>query len=135
MRRRGATLLVALRIALVPISLLGRLLALPIRRHRERIRLLEEASGPDSPINQVQGLSDGSKRVYRYLASVILRFGSSHSKISTIARATGLSERKAREAIHELEGKRLIWHRERNTWHGRGAHEFHVRPVKLREQP
>jgi hypothetical protein len=53
-----------------PFVLIGRALAYPIKLKRERIRWLTEASGPDSPINDVPGLSDGARRVYAYLASV-----------------------------------------------------------------
>src|SRR5262249_25438596 len=83
---------------------------------------LTEASGPDSPINDIGSLSDAAKRVYSYPASVTLRFGSSHSKVTTIARVTHLSENHARAAIRELERRGLLSHQRRNTWHGRGAH-------------
>jgi helix-turn-helix protein len=94
-----------------------------------RRRWLASASGPDSPIDHVAGLSDDARRVYRYLADVTLRFGSSHSRIATIAHVAGLSEHKAREAIRELERRGLLSHRCRNTWHGRGAHSYYVRRI------
>ena len=115
---------------MLPVRLLGRAIAYPIRKRRER-SVVTEASGGASPINDVTGLSDGAKRVYVYLADVTLRFGSSHSRIRTIARVAGLSEHKARDAIRELERRRLLSHGIRQTWHGRGAHSYRVRPVHL----
>jgi hypothetical protein len=114
----------------VPFILIGRALAYPVRLRQERIRWLTAASGPQSPINQVPGLSVGASRVYGYLASVTLRFGSSHSRLGTIARVAGLSQHKARAAIRELERQGLLSYDLRNTWHGRGAHSYHVRPVR-----
>lgn len=119
----------AVRLLVLPLALVGRALAYPIRLRQERIRWLTEASGPTSPINEVHGLSDGAKRVYSYLASVTLRFGSSHSKVSTIARVTHLSENRARAAIRELERRGLLSHQRRNIWHGRGAHAYHVKRI------
>jgi hypothetical protein len=113
----------------LPFIFIGRAIAYPSRRRQERIRWLTAASGPQSPINEVAGLSVGAKQVYAYLASVTLRFGSSHSRIATIARVAGLSEYKARAAIRELERRGLLSHERRNTWHGRGAHSYHVLPV------
>jgi len=118
------------RLVVFPFALFGRVLAWPIRRRRERIRWLTEASGPDSPINDFPGLSDGAKRVYAYLASVTLRYGSSHSRVGTIARVASLSENRARQAIRELERRGLLTHERRITWHGRGAHSYQVKPVK-----
>lgn len=118
------------RLAAFPLILIGRALSYPIRRRRERIRWLTEASGRDSPINTVPRLSDGAKRVYRYLADLTLRFGSSHSRIRTIAHVAGLSEHKARAAIRELERRGLLSHQVRNTWHGRGAYSYRVQPVR-----
>ncbi len=112
-----------------PFVLLGRALSYPIRKRQERIQWLTEASGPDSPIKQVPGLSDGAKRVYAYLASVTLRYGSSHSRVRTIARVAGLSENRARQAIRELERRGLLSHQRRITWHGRGAHSYYVKPI------
>jgi predicted transcriptional regulator len=130
--RRAAGLIKAAsfgRAILLPLALVGRALAWPIRKRQERIRWRTKASGPNSPINDVHGLSDEAKRVYAYLASVTLRFGSSHSRLRTIAHVAGLSEYKARKAIHELERRGLLSHRRRNTWHGRGAHEYYVRRI------
>ena len=110
-----------------PFLLIGHVLACPIRHRQERIRWLTEASDPWSPINDVPRLSDNAKRVYAYLANVTLRFGSSHSRIRTIARVSGLSEYKARKAIRELERRGLLSRRRRNTWHGRGANEYRLR--------
>lgn len=118
----------AVRLLVLPLALVGRALSYPIRLRRERTRWLIEASGPASPINDIPGLSDGAKRVYAYLASVTLRFGSSHSKVSTIARVAGVSENRARAAIRELERRDFLSHRRRNTWHGRGAHSYYVKP-------
>ena len=120
------------RVIVAPFVLLGSALAYPVKLRLERSRWLSEASGPDSPINGVAGLSDGAKRVYAYLASVTLRFGSSHSRVHTIARAAHLSEHKARAAIRELERRGFLSHKRRNTWHGRGAHSYHVKPVERR---
>jgi predicted DNA-binding transcriptional regulator len=120
----------AIRFFALPFILIGRAIANPVRWRQERIRWLTAASGPQSPINEVASLSVGAKQVYAYLASVTLRFGSSHSRIRTIARVAGLSEHKARAAIRELERRGLLSHERRNTWHGRGAHSYHVRPVK-----
>lgn len=110
----------------------GRTLTWPLKKRGERIRWLSEASSPDSPINAVPGLSDAAKRVYSYLASVTLRYGASHSRISTIAKVAGLSEYKARQAIRELERRRLLSHSRRKTWHGRGANAYFVKPVGRR---
>jgi predicted transcriptional regulator len=120
----------AFRLLVLPFALVGRVLWYPVRLRQERIRWLTEASGPASPINEVHGLSDGAKRVYSYLASVTLRFGSSHSKVTTIARVTHISENRARAGIRELERRGFLSHKRRNTWHGRGAHAYFVRPVK-----
>jgi hypothetical protein len=46
----------SIRLLAFPLVLVGRALAYPIRRRRERIRWLKDASGPHSPINQVPGL-------------------------------------------------------------------------------
>ncbi len=121
-----------IRLAAFPVILIGRILSYPVRRRRERIRWLTEASGSGSPIHAVPRLSDGAKRVYTYLAGVTLRFGSAHSRVKTIARVAGLSEHKARNAIRELERRGLLSHDVRNTWHGRGAHTYRVRPVHRR---
>lgn len=118
------------RVLALPLAVIGRAIAYPIRSRQERARWLTEASGAQSPVNYVLGLSDGAKRVYRYLADVTLRFGSSHSRIATIAQVTGLSERKAHAAIRELERRGLLSHRTRKTWHGRGAHEYKVRRIR-----
>ena len=107
----------------------GWVLAYSMRMRRERIKWLTQASGAASPINHVQGLSEGAKRVYAYLTEVTLRFGSAHSRVPTIARVVGLSEKKARAAIRELERRGLLSHSVRTTWHGRGAHSYRVRPV------
>jgi hypothetical protein len=117
------------RAILIPFALLGSALVWPIRKRQERIRWLTEASGPDSPINDVRGLGDEAKRVYTYLASVTLRYGSSHSRVRTVAKVAGLSEYKAGKAIHELERRGLLSHRRRNTWHGRGAHGYYVKRI------
>src|ERR1700751_4524303 len=58
--------------------LLGDVLTWPLRHRQERIRWLTEASGPETTIYAVPGLSDDAKGVYRYLADVTRRFGSSH---------------------------------------------------------
>ena len=113
-----------------PFLLIGRVLSYPIRLRKERIRWLTEASDPDSPINHVPRLTDNAKRVYAYLADVTLRFGASHSRIRTIAHVAGISEYKARKAIRELERRGLLSHKRRNTWHGRGANDYRVRPVR-----
>lgn len=118
------------RVVAFPFVLIGRALLYPLRRRRERIRWLTEASGPDSPINAVPNLSGDAKRVYTYLASVTLRYGSSHSRVPTVARVTGVSENRARQAIRELERRKLLSHQRRNTWHGRGAHVYYVKPVR-----
>lgn len=128
-RRAGAPVLVG-RLAVLPFVLLGRAMAWPIRRRRERRRWLTEASGPDSPINSVAGLSPEAKRVYTYLASVTLRYGSALSRVRTVARVAGVSENRARNAIRELEQRGLLSHQPRNTWHGRGAHDYYVKPIE-----
>ena len=114
----------AVRLLVIPFALVVRALSYPIRLRQERIRWLKEASEPSSPINELHGLSESAKRVYSYLASVTLRFGSSHSKVTTIAHVTNLSENRVRAAIRELERRGLLSHRRRNTWHGRGAHAY-----------
>ncbi len=81
-----------------PFLFIARMLAYPIKLRKERIRWLKEASGPDSPINEIPSLSDNAKRVYAYLADVTLRFGSSHSRIRTIAHVAHISEYKARKS-------------------------------------
>lgn len=117
------------RVALFPFALAGRILSAPVRFRRERRRWLLEASGPDSPIEQVPGLSDRAKKVYRYLADVTYRFGSCNSRLRTIARVAGISESSARNAIGELERHRLLSHSRRNTWHARGANAYFIKPV------
>jgi hypothetical protein len=90
--RRAAGLLKAAslgRAILLPLALVRRALAWPIRKRQERIRWLTDASGPNSPINDANGLSDEAKRVYACLASVTLRCGSSHSRVRTVAKAAG----------------------------------------------
>jgi hypothetical protein len=124
-RRSKAVIIV--RLIAFPFVLFLRVLAWPIERRRERLRWLSEASGPDSPINRVPGLSDGAKRVYTYLASVTLRFGSSHSRIRTIAHAARLSEHRARLAIRELARRGLVSHKRRTAWHGRGARAYFIK--------
>jgi helix-turn-helix protein len=114
-------------LGMLPFVFLARALAYPFKQKRRR--WLAEASGPDSPIDYVGGLSDDARRVYRYLADVTLRVGSSHSRIRTIAHAAGVSERKAREAIRELERRGFLSHRRRDTWHGRGAHSYDVKRI------
>jgi hypothetical protein len=59
-----------LRLLALPFIVIVRAVAYPIRKQRERIRSLQEATGPDSPINRVLGLSDGARRVYSYLADI-----------------------------------------------------------------
>jgi hypothetical protein len=113
-----------------PFLLIARVLAYPFNLRKEHIRWLKEASGPDSPINDVPRLSDDAKRVYAYLADVTRRFGSSHSRVRTIAHVAHISEYKARKAIRELERRGLLSHKRRNTWHGRGANDYRVRPVQ-----
>ena len=129
-RTKSRPSLVAIRLLALPFVLIGRILAYPIRLRRKRVRWLTEAGSPNASISHVPGLSEGAKRVYSYLASVTLRFGSSHSKVGTIARATGLSENRARVAIRELERNHLLTHERRKTWHGRGAHAYYVKRVK-----
>jgi hypothetical protein len=92
--------------------------------------LAHEASGPDSPINDVPRLCENAKRIYAYLADLTLRFGASHSRVRTVAHVAHISEYKALKAIRELERRGLISHKSRNTWHGRGAHDYHVHPVR-----
>jgi hypothetical protein len=116
----------------LPLILVARALAYPIRLRQERIRWLTEANGPNSPIDDVQTLSDEAKRVYAYLATVTLRYGSSHSRVRTLAKVAVLSEYKTRNAIRELERRGLLSHRRRNTWHGRGAHGYYVKRITYR---
>ncbi|MGC2495045.1 helix-turn-helix domain-containing protein [Candidatus Binatus sp.] len=93
-------------------------------------RWLAQASDPNtSPILSAP-VSENAKRVYIYLAGIVYAFGSSHSRLETIAKSTGLSRGAARKAITELEKRRLLSHRARKTWHGRGAHNYRVRRVR-----
>jgi hypothetical protein len=48
----------------LPFFLIGRAISYPIKLRQERRRWLAEASGPDSPINYVLGLSDNTKWLY-----------------------------------------------------------------------
>jgi hypothetical protein len=92
-------------------------------------RWLADASDPhNSPILGAPG-SENAKRVYIYLAGIVYAFGSSHSRLDTIAKSTGISRGAARKAITELERRRLLSHRSRKTWHGRGAHDYRVKRV------
>jgi hypothetical protein len=92
-------------------------------------RWLAQASDPAySPILNAP-VSEDAKRVYIYLAGIVYAFGSSHSRLETIARSTDLSRGAARKAITELERRGLLSHRTRKTWHGRGAHDYRVRRV------
>lgn len=93
-------------------------------------RWLAEASDPRySPILS-EPVSENAKRVYIYLAGIVYSFGSSHSRLETIAKSTGLSRGAARKAITELERRRLLSLRARKTWHGRGAHDYRVKRVR-----
>ena len=93
-------------------------------------RWLAEASDPNrSPILGAP-VSENAKRVYIYLAGIVYAFGSSHSRLETIAKSTGLSRGAARKAVTELESRRFLSHRARKTWHGRGAHNYHVKQVR-----
>ena len=92
-------------------------------------RWLADASDPhNSPILRAS-VSENAKRVYIYLAGIVYAFGSSHSRLDTIAKSTGISRGAARKAITELERRRFLSHRSRKTWHGRGAHDYRVKPI------
>jgi hypothetical protein len=93
-------------------------------------RWLAEASDPNSSPILGAPISKNAKRVYIYLAGVVYAFGSSHSRLETIATSTGLSRGATRKAITELERRRLLSHRARKTWHGRGAHNYRVKRVR-----
>jgi len=114
----------------LPLILVSRPLAYPIRLRQERIRWLTETNGPNSPVDDVQGLSDEAKRVYAYLATVTLRSTALLTpRPHSFAKVAVLSQYKARNAIRELERRGLLSHRRRNTWHGRGAHGYHVKRI------
>jgi hypothetical protein len=92
-------------------------------------RWLADSSDPhNSPILGAP-VSENAKRVYIYLAGMVYSFGSSHSRLDTIAKSTGISRGAARKAITELERGRFLSHRSRKTWHGRGAHDYRVKRV------
>jgi hypothetical protein len=92
-------------------------------------RWLADASDPhNSPILGVP-VSENAKRVYIYLAGIVYAFGSSHSRLDTIAKSTGKSRGAARKAITELERRRFLSHRSRKTWHGRGAYDYRVKRI------
>jgi hypothetical protein len=92
-------------------------------------RWLADASDPrNSPILGVP-VSENAKRVYIYLAGIVYAFGSSHSRLDTIAKSTGMPRGAARRAIAELERRRFLSHRSRKTWHGRGAFDYRVKRV------
>jgi hypothetical protein len=92
---------------------------------------LAEASDPiNSPILAAPRLSENAKRVYVYVAGIVYAFGSSHSRLDTIAKSTGLSRGAARKAITELERRGFLSHRTRKTWHGRGAYDYRVKRVR-----
>ena len=63
------------------------------------------------------------------LAGIVYAFGSSHSRLDTIAKSTGISRVAARKAITELERRRFLSHRSRKTWHGRGAYNYRVKRI------
>lgn len=128
MKHRPASTLAA-RAFFFELVRIRRVLAWPFKRRRARIQWLTEASGPHSPIEDVPGLSEPAKKVYKYLASVTLRFGFSRLRAKTIARGAGVSERRAREAIRELELRGLLTHQHHRTWHGRGAQSYRVKRV------
>ncbi len=91
---------------------------------------LAEASDPTvSPILGAP-VSENAKRVYIYLAGIVYAFGSSHSRLDTIAKSTDISRGAVRKAITELEKSRFLSHRTRKTWHGRGAYDYRVKPVR-----
>ncbi len=93
-------------------------------------RWLAEASDPSvSPILGAP-VSENAKRVYIYLAGAVYAFGSSHSRLDTIAKSTGISRGAARKAITELERRRFLSHRTRKTWHGRGAYNYRVKRIR-----
>jgi hypothetical protein len=92
-------------------------------------RWLADASDPhNSPILGAP-VSENAKRVYIYLAGIVYAFGSSHSRLDTIAKNIGISRGAARKAITELERRRFLSHRSRKTWHGRGAHDYRVNRI------
>jgi hypothetical protein len=92
-------------------------------------RWLADASDPTiSPILAAP-VSENAKRVYIYLAGIVYAFGSSHSRLDTIAKSTGISRGAARKAITELERRRFLSHRSRKTWRGRGAHDYRVKRI------
>jgi hypothetical protein len=92
-------------------------------------RWLADASDPhNSPILGAP-VSENAKRVYIYLAGIVYAFGSSHSRLDTIAKSTGISRGAARKAITELERRRFLSHRSRKTWHGRGAYDYRVKRI------
>jgi hypothetical protein len=91
---------------------------------------LAKASDPNrSPILDAP-VSENAKRVYIYLAGIVYAFGSSHSRLESIAKSTGLSRGAARKAISELERRRFLSHRTHKTWHGRGAYSYRVKRIR-----
>ncbi|WP_424663297.1 helix-turn-helix domain-containing protein [Candidatus Binatus sp.] len=93
-------------------------------------RWLADASDPHNSPILAAPVSENAKRVYIYLAGIVYAFGSSHSRLETIARSTGISRGAARKAITELERRQFLSHRSRKTWHGRGAHDYRVKRVQ-----
>ena len=92
-------------------------------------RWLADASDPHNSPSLGAPVSENAKRVYIYLAGIVYAFGSSHSRLDTIAKSTGISRDAARKAITELERRRFLSHRSRKTWHGRGAHDYRVKRI------
>jgi predicted amidophosphoribosyltransferase len=81
---------------------------------------LAEASDPNASPILGAPVSENAKRVYIYLAGIVYAFGSSHSRLNTIAMSTGLSRGAARKAITELERRRFLSHSTRNMARVRG---------------
>jgi hypothetical protein len=78
-------------------------------------RWLADASDPRASPILAAPVSENAKRVYIYLAGIVYAFGSSHSRLDTIAKSTGISRGAARKAIAELERHRCLSHRSRKT--------------------
>jgi hypothetical protein len=86
-------------------GLARRALAYPIRKRRDRVRWLTEASNPGS--NVILGLSDGAKRVY-------FRYGTWHSTSARLQKQPAFQSSKRSKLIPELERRGLPTHRRRN---------------------
>ncbi len=87
----------------------------------------QEELGTDKAIFQVEGLSDSSKKVYRYLSGIGDKDGYRFPFYKTIAQRTKLSESTVSKALKELEEFDLIDREQRVSRRGGSSNLYHVK--------